>query len=75
MARDFTPPGPGNCPYCAKSSNAPDYKDIQGLTKYVSVQGKMYDRKRIGTCARHQRKLTRAVKQARFLGLLRYVGR
>ena len=45
------------------------------LQKMVSAQGKLYGRKRTGTMAHFQRKLNRAVKRARFLALLPYVGR
>lgn len=72
--KDFK--GPGKCRYCAR--NAPayvDYKDINALSKFLSPQGKLFDRKRIGSCAKHQRAISQAVKRARFLGLLRYTGR
>ena len=52
-----------------------DYKDVQTLQKMVSQQGKMYGRKRTGTEAHFQRKLKLAVKRARFLALLPYMGR
>lgn len=52
-----------------------DYKDVATLQKLVSAQGKMYGRKRTGTMAHFQRKLKLAVKYARFLALLPYVGR
>jgi small subunit ribosomal protein S18 len=66
----------GRCRYCAK--NAPptvDYKDVNNLQKFMSPQGKLFDRKRLGNCAKHQRAVARAVKRARFLGLLRYSGK
>ncbi len=52
-----------------------DYKDVATLQKMVSQQGKMYGRKRTGTLAHFQRKLKLAVKRARFLALLPYMGR
>lgn len=52
-----------------------DYKDVATLQKMVSAQGKLYGRKRTGTAAHFQRKVDRAVKRARFLALLPYVGR
>ena len=52
-----------------------DYKDIPTLQKMVSAQGKLYGRKRTGTHARFQRKVRLAVKRARFLSLLPYMGR
>lgn len=52
-----------------------DYKDVPTLQKMVSAQGKLYGRKRTGTTAHFQRKVQLAVKRARFLALLPYVGR
>ncbi len=52
-----------------------DYKDIGTLQKMVSQQGKMYGRKRTGTRSHFQRKLKIAIKRARFMALLPYVGR
>jgi small subunit ribosomal protein S18 len=66
----------GRCRYCAK--NAPstvDYKDVVTLQKFMSPQGKLFDRKRLGNCAKHQRAIASAVKRARFLALLRYSGK
>ena len=52
-----------------------DYKDVSTLQKMVSQQGKMYGRKRTGTRSHFQRELRKAVKRARFIALLPYVGR
>ena len=52
-----------------------DWKDIATLQKMVSQQGKMYGRKRTGTQSHFQRKLKVAIKRARFMALLPYVGR
>ena len=52
-----------------------DYKDVATLQKMVSAQGKLYGRKRTGTMAHFQRKVRVAVKRARFMALLPYVGR
>ena len=65
----------GRCKFCERKIEMVDYKDLPILQKLSSAQGKMYGRKRLGTCARHQRQVKSAVKRARFLGLLRYVGR
>ena len=51
-----------------------DYKDVQGLKKLCTNQGKLFSRKRSGICATHQRALSNAVKRARFMALLPYVG-
>lgn len=62
------------CRYCRDKINEVDYKDIAGLTKMTTSQGKLFSRKRSGNCARHQRSCTRALKRARYLGLMPYVG-
>ena len=49
-----------------------DYKDIEGLEKYMSGQGMLMSAKRTGLSAREQRRLKRAVKYARFLALIPY---
>ena len=71
----FDPSRKTRCKFCADKLEHVDYKDVNTLQKLSSAQGKMYGRKRLGTCARHQRQIKQAVKRARFLGLLRYVGR
>jgi small subunit ribosomal protein S18 len=65
---------PAKCRFCRDKINEVDYKDIPTLTKLTTQQGKMFSRKRSGNCARHQRSTAKAVKRARFLGLLPYVG-
>ncbi|MCG3179896.1 MAG: 30S ribosomal protein S18 [Phycisphaerae bacterium] len=51
-----------------------DYKDIDTLSKMVTSQGKMFSRKRSGNSARCQRAVKLAIKRARYLALLPYVG-
>ncbi len=51
-----------------------DYRDIGTLHRYVSAQGKINPRKRNGTTAFYQRQVTTAIKRARYLALLPYVG-
>jgi small subunit ribosomal protein S18 len=51
-----------------------DYRDVNTLGRYVSAQGKITSRKRNGCTAFYQRQLNTAVKRARFLALLPYVG-
>ncbi len=68
--------GGGRCRYCGKNAPAVvDYKDVNTLQKFMSPQGKLFDRKRLGNCAKHQRAIARAVKRARILGLLRVSGK
>ncbi len=59
------------CAFCGKEGEI-DYKDVARLKKYISERGKSLPRRVVGTCARHQRALTTAVKRARNLALLPY---
>jgi small subunit ribosomal protein S18 len=52
-----------------------DYKNVTYLAKFVSGQGKIQSRKRTGFSGQNQRKLAVAIKHARFLALLPFVGR
>jgi small subunit ribosomal protein S18 len=49
-----------------------DYKDPLKLRRFVSDRGKIEPRRKTGTCARHQRRLTLAIKRARHLALMPY---
>jgi small subunit ribosomal protein S18 len=51
-----------------------DYKDVETLKRYLSEYGRISPRYMNGNCAKCQRKLTRAIKLARFMALLPYVG-
>ena len=51
-----------------------DYKDIELLSRFVNPDGKISPRSATGTSAKYQRELARAVKNARFMGLLAYPG-
>ena len=62
------------CRFCRDKVSEVDYKDIGVLSKLTTQQGKMFSRKRSGNCAKHQRSFKRAIKRARFMGLLPYVG-
>ncbi|PAU93127.1 30S ribosomal protein S18 [Aliifodinibius salipaludis] len=50
-----------------------DYKDTELLERFMNDQGKILPRRVTGTSAKYQRQLSRAIKRARFLGLLPYV--
>lgn len=58
---------------CDDPKDPIDYKNLTLLQKYLSPQGKLQSRKRTKYCSQCQRKLARAVKQARFLAILPYV--
>jgi small subunit ribosomal protein S18 len=62
------------CRFCRDKVENVDYKDVSTLQKLCTHQGKIFSRKRSGNCAKHQRLLKRAIKRARFLGLMSYVG-
>jgi small subunit ribosomal protein S18 len=62
------------CRYCREKIPEVDYKDVAGLNKVTTQQGKLFSRKRSGNCARHQRSCIQALKRARFIGLMPYVG-
>jgi small subunit ribosomal protein S18 len=60
------------CKFCADSSLMIDYKDAKMLRYFTSERGKIIPRRISGNCAKHQRKLTLAIKQARNIALLPY---
>mgnify|MGYP000708360631 FL=1 len=60
------------CVFCGKD-NVIDYKDTAKLKKFVSERGKILPRRITGTCAKHQRALTVAIKRARHVALMPYV--
>ena len=62
------------CRFCRDKIKTVDYKEVLALVKLCTSQGKLYSRKRSGNCAFHQRRAQRAVKIARFLALIPYIG-
>ena len=58
------------CAFCAEKSEGIDYKDVAKLRKYVTERGKILPRRISGTCAKHQRELTVAIKRSRNIALL-----
>lgn len=62
------------CQFCVDKVDTVDYKDGGRLRRFVSDRGKIEPRRKTGTCARHQRRLTIAIKRARHLALLPYTG-
>lgn len=61
------------CAFCVDKVEEIDYKDIAKLRKFTSERAKILPRRVTGTCARHQRELTVAIKRARQVALLPYV--
>ena len=60
------------CAFCVDKVEAIDYKDVQKLRKFTSDRAKILPRRVTGTCARHQRELTTAIKRARQVALMAY---
>ena len=60
------------CSFCADKNNVIDYKNVDQLKKLVSDRGKILPRRVTGTCAKHQREVTTAIKRARQVALLPY---
>lgn len=60
------------CHFCADRVEEIDYKDVARLRKFVSERAKILPRRATGTCAKHQRELTTAIKRARQIALLPY---
>ena len=60
------------CRFCADKESKIDYKDARGLGNYLTERGKIIPSRITGTCSRHQRQLTAAIKRARTVALLPY---
>lgn len=60
------------CAFCYEKTDKVDYKDFAKLKKFISERGKILPRRMTGTCTRHQRPLTSAIKRARHIALLPY---
>jgi len=61
------------CTFCKGKSEHIDYKDVDTLKKFISPTGKITPRRVSGVCAKHQRQLAKAIKNARFMALLPYI--
>lgn len=60
------------CMFCAEHVKVIDYKDVSRLRRFLSDRARIEPRRRLGTCAKHQRALSLALKRARHLALLPY---
>ena len=58
------------CSFCVDKIDTIDYKDVAKLRRFISERATILPRRVTGTCARHQRELTVAIKRARHLALL-----
>ena len=70
--KNFRRPRKKVCNFCVDRVEEIDYKDVEKLKKYVSDKGKILPRRVTGTCAKHQRKVTKAIQRARHIALLPY---
>ena len=61
------------CHFCQEKIEKIDYKNDELLRRYVNSQGRIYPPRRFGTCSRHQRILTRALKRARIMGFVPFI--
>lgn len=61
------------CPFSGDQAPKIDYKDVRLIQRYVSERGKIVPSRITAVSAKKQRELARAIKRARFLGLLPYV--
>lgn len=61
------------CRFCVEKIADIDYKDVNVLRNFLTDRGKIRPRRQTGTCAKHQRQLSMAVKRARHLALLPFV--
>lgn len=64
-----------NCYFCSNNINTVNYADVETLKRFLDQQAKIVSAKKNGNCAKHQRKLARAIKRARILALLPFVSR
>lgn len=62
------------CNFCVEKTEYIDYKDIAKLKKYITEKGKIIPRRMSGVCSKHQRELAVAIKRARVMALLPFVG-
>jgi small subunit ribosomal protein S18 len=62
------------CQFCTDKNIKIDYKDVNLLRRYIDETGKIRPRRQTGTCAKHQRAVAKAIKNARHIALLPFVG-
>ena len=62
------------CRFCADKTLVIDYKEVKTLTNFLTERGKIIPSRIYGNCAKHQRQVTEAIKRARQIALLPYIG-
>ncbi len=71
--RRYGPTRRRTCPFCADKNLQIDYKRVEMLRDHVTDRGKIQARRKTGLCARHQRRMTIAIKRARHMALLPFI--
>jgi small subunit ribosomal protein S18 len=74
LRRDQKLPRRRSCFFCQEKIAEVDYKNIAQLRRFVSERGKIKSRANTGACRKHQRQIALAIKRAREMALLPYVG-
>ena len=64
-----------NCFFCQQKIKEIDYQNTDLLRRFISGQAKILSSKRTGVCAKHQRKLAKAIKKARLMSLLSFTNK
>lgn len=62
------------CQFCSDKDLKIDYKNVELLRRYIDDTGKIRPRRQTGACAKHQRAVAKAIKNARHIALLPFVG-
>ncbi len=62
------------CYFC-QTKTEPDYKAVDTLAKYLSERGRIIAKSKTNTCSKHQRRLTKAIKRSRYIGLLPFIAK
>lgn len=65
---------PRVCQFCTDPNTKIDYKQSEALRRFMTDEGKIRPRRQTGTCSKHQRQLSRAIKRSRHVALLPFTG-
>ena len=71
--KDFDKKKHKNCSFCIERIDEIDYKDASKIRRYLTEAGKIIPRRITGTCAKHQRMISKTVKRAREAAIINYV--
>ncbi len=63
------------CHFCVNNLKEIDYKNSDLLRRFINSYGKIFPKKRMGTCSSHQRKLATAIKRARIMAILPFTNK